>query len=87
MQFYRIGGANAGTNTFGSIVIDILDYQNTNKFKTARGLGGSDNNGNGEIYLTSGLWRDTSAITSVSLFPGVGTTFNQYSSFALYGIN
>ena len=86
MQFYRPAGANAGTNTFGSIVIDILDYQNTNKFKTARGLGGSDNNGNGLIYLTSGLWRNTSAITSLKLFPGVGTNFTQHSHFALYGI-
>ena len=86
MQFYRIGGANAGANTFGAIYIDILDYANTNKFKTARSIGGADNNGSGEIYLMSGLWRDTSAITSLKLSPGVGTIFTQYSQFALYGI-
>ena len=86
MQFYRIAGANAGASTFGAIYIDILDYANTNKFKTARSIGGADNNGSGEIYLTSGLWRSTSAITSLNLYPGVGTNFVQYSSFALYGI-
>ena len=86
MQFYRIGGANAGANTFGAICIDILDYANTNKFKTARSIGGADNNGSGEIYLVSGLWRSTSAITSLKLSPGVGTNFLQYSQFALYGI-
>jgi len=86
MQFYRIAGANAGASIFGAIYIDILDYANTNKFKTARSIGGADNNGSGEIYLTSGLWRSTSAITSLTLYPGVGTNFVQYSSFALYGI-
>lgn len=86
IQFYRIAGANAGTNTFGAIYIDILDYANTNKFKTTRSIGGGENNGSGEIYLTSGLWRSTSAITSLKLFPGVGTAFSQYSSIALYGI-
>jgi len=86
MQFYRIAGANAGANTFGAIYIDILDYANTNKFKTARSIGGADNNGSGEIYLTSGLWRSTSAITSLKLYPGVGTNFTQYTQIALYGI-
>jgi hypothetical protein len=86
MQFYRIAGANAGANIFGAIYIDILDYANTNKFKTARSIGGADNNGSGEIYLMSGLWRSTSAITSLKLLPGVGTNFTQYSQFALYGI-
>lgn len=86
MQFYRLAGANAGSNTFGSIYIDILDYKNTNKFKTARGLGGADNNGSGEIYFMSGLWRSTSAITSIKLYPGVGTNFVANSSFALYGV-
>lgn len=86
IQFYRIAGANAGASTFGAIYIDILDYANTSKFKTARSIGGADNNGSGEIYLTSGLWSSTSAITSLKLYPGVGTNFTQYSHFALYGI-
>jgi hypothetical protein len=40
----------------------------------------------GWITFSSGNWRSTSAITSISLGPTVGTLFSQYSSFALYGI-
>jgi len=36
--------------------------------------------------LHSGLWNDTSAITSLSLTAESSRTFSQYSHFALYGI-
>jgi hypothetical protein len=78
-------GSGAGSNIFGVFVIDILDYKDTNKYKTVRSLGGYDANGSGIVNLYSGSWRSTSAVTSISL-----TTNNdnwvQYSSFALYGI-
>ena len=74
----------AAANIFGAGVIDVLDYQNTNKYKTLRNLGGDDRNGAGSLYFGSGLWRSTSAVTSVKLF-STGT-FATNSSFALYGI-
>ena len=83
----RAGGnteANS-TNIFAVSVIDILDYANTNKYKTLRTLFGSDLNGSGEINFRSGAWMNTNAITSVLLTPSSGN-FAQYSSFALYGI-
>jgi len=79
---------SAGTqiNSVGSVaVIDILDYQNTNKFKTVRSLGGGDNNGNGYANLFSGAWRSTTAIDTINITPQ-SSTWAQYSSFALYGI-
>ena len=83
-------GTTAGAS-FGVIVVDLLDYANTNKYKTIRSLGGVDVNGTvggygGTINLYSTLWQSTSAITSIKLAPLNGTEFNQYSSFALYGI-
>jgi hypothetical protein len=73
-------------NTFAGVVIDILDYTNTNKNKTVRTLSGWDANGDGFIIFRSGLWINTSAISSITI--GMESTFNlaQYSSFALYGI-
>jgi len=79
-------GATAPANTFGSQIIDVLDYLDTNKNKTFRGLSGVDNNGAGEVDFASGLWRSTSAITSLTIKNESGTNFQQYSSFALYGI-
>ena len=80
--------ANSGsgmTSIFGVSVIDILDYANTNKYKTIRTLCGYDSNGDGRIVLSSSNWRSSSAITSVS-FTAANGNFQQYSSFALYGI-
>ena len=66
-------------------VIDILDYQNTNKFKTMRAIAGTDANGSGYAFFTSGLWRSTNAVTSIRLFPSSGS-FSQYTSVQLYGV-
>ena len=73
------------TSTFGAGVIDILDYANTNKYKTVRLLAGYDANGSGLIDLRSNLWMSTSAITQIDFISGNSTNFAQYSTFALYG--
>jgi hypothetical protein len=81
--------SQSASNTFGAGVIDILDYANTNKYKTVRSLVGGDDNGGsgGRIALNSGLWMSTSAITSINISSGGGAeNFQQYSQFALYGI-
>jgi hypothetical protein len=74
------------TSVFGVMVVDILDYANTSKYKTLRSLFGHDRNGTGEVGLDSSLWMNTDAITSISFSIVGGTNFVQYSSFALYGI-
>lgn len=83
--------SSVATSVFGAAIIDILDYANTNKYKTIRALTGVDTNGAasgyaGFVSFVSGGWRNTNAITSIKLYPGIGTTLSQYSSFALYGI-
>jgi hypothetical protein len=77
-----------GSANFGAGVVDILDYANTNKFKTVRSLNGADNNGSGAIYFSSSNWRSTNAITKITLNVDATYTTNyaQYSHFALYGI-
>lgn len=78
--------ASATSGMFGVSVIDILDYSNTNKYKTTRSLTGQDINGGGVCQLFSGNWRNTSAITTITFTPNIGTNMVQYSTFALYGI-
>ncbi len=72
-------------NIFNGFVIDILDYSDTNKFKTARVLQGRDTNGGGTIYFMSGLWRSTSAISSITITSRSGNIASN-STFALYGV-
>ena len=72
-------------NSFGVGVVDILDYADTNKYKTTRTLNGFDGNGTGAVTFNSGSYQSTSAVTSVTFY-SVGTAFAEYSQFALYGI-
>ena len=89
-NWININVGQQDTTYFSVSNIDILDYANTNKYKTSRALTGVDKNGSGSIQLTSGSWRNTAAVTSITITPQSNTTptntFQQYSSIALYGI-
>jgi hypothetical protein len=76
--------SSTASNTFGTGIIDVLDYKDTNKNRVLRSLVGWDGNGDGEISLTSVLQTSTSALSSLTITPT--GSFVQYSSFALYGI-
>ena len=75
-----------GSSGYAGAVLDILDYADTNKYKTMRALGGYDTNGAGYIYLGSALWKSTAAVNSVTITAPASSLWLQYSSFALYGI-
>jgi len=85
IDFNDIASANNTANVFSAFILDILDYADTNKFTTIRGLLGRDFNGSGAIELNSGLYQKTTAISSISFALGAND-FAQYSQFALYGI-
>jgi hypothetical protein len=97
VSFISIGlqpdtGYSSVSSMFSAQVIDILDYANTNKYKTLRNLGGFDSNNTGTNVgidtFYSGLWQSTSAITAIELSSGgsFNRGFTQYTQFALYGI-
>lgn len=76
-----------GSTYPGVMVIDVLDYKNTNKYKTIRSLWGYDVNGGGYVGLSSGSWRNTNAVTTIVFdCTGASQTINTNSHFALYGI-
>jgi hypothetical protein len=78
--------ATSTANTFGSTIVDILDYSSSNKLKTFRCLGGFDLNGSGVAQLWSGLWSGANtAISSIRLNCGTGA-FAQYTRVDIYGI-
>jgi hypothetical protein len=87
-SYFNVQGYRVAASTPNPVVgiVDILDYANTNKAKTARMLSGFDANGSGEVDLNSGLWTSTSAITSILIRLESSGTINQYSQFALYGV-
>ena len=84
--FYNddITADNGNSSTYTAFVIDILNYANTNMYKTIRSLHGFDKNGSGQIKLLSGSWRNTNAITSMTFV--TDNFFKAGSSIALYGV-
>jgi len=83
-QFIIDGGATGNESMFGAGIIDILDFASTTKNKTVRGFTGIKNSSQ-RLALSSGLWRSTSAITSLSLTAAVGN-FSTTTRISLYGI-
>jgi hypothetical protein len=77
-----VGGVSGFPNGyFMAGIVDVLEFANTNKYKTTRALSG----GSSEIDLASGLWRSTSAITSMTVY-FTGTNVDVGSRFSLYGL-
>ena len=81
----RTVGVSTGASTFTAFILDILDYSNTTKYKTAKNLYGWDVNGSGYVGLESAAWMNTAAVTRLDLTPN-SFSFQQYSHVSLYGI-
>jgi len=79
-----IPGATAPGNSFGALVIDILDPFKTTKNTTTRSLSGQAASYS-RIALTSGLWRNTAPITSITL-DDIFANFTANTRFSLYGV-
>jgi hypothetical protein len=73
------------TTEFGTTQIHLMNYSNATTNKTTlcdyRNIGPTY----GEAGAITGLWRNTAAITSITIFPA-SSTFAVGSTFSLYGI-
>jgi len=91
----RVSNQTSGiTNAYGGFtttlggsvqILQFLNYSNTTTYKTI--LSRTNAAGSG-VDATVGLWRSTSAITSIDIGKnsGMGGTFQVGSTFTLYGI-
>jgi hypothetical protein len=80
---------NCGNSNFNNtqpslITVDWFSYAGSTN-KTCLVTASQDRNGSGSVLRTVGLWRSTSAITSVQLFPATGN-FATGTTATLYGI-
>ena len=74
-----IGNTYSGTNT---AITQFMNYANTSTYKTVLSR---QNNAGTLVSAHVGLWRSTSAITTMTLFQTAGS-FVTGSTFTLYGI-
>lgn len=79
---------SVASNIMGVSIIDLHDYTSTTKNKVSRALSGADSNAvdtTFKIVLSSGLWVNTAAITSIDLVSATGN-WTTSTVFSLYGI-
>ena len=81
-QGIYIGEFSATANLGQPSIVQVMSYANTNVNKTVLS---SSCVASAWVTRQVGLWRSTSAITSLSVRAG-GYTFQSGSTFALYGI-
>ena len=86
LQAGEMGNASDTSNTFTSNQTYIANYRvAANKSVSVDAV--TENNGTTAFQvLAAGLWSDTSAITSLSIFPEGGNNFVSGSSATLFGI-
>ena len=82
----EINGATSTANSFSNVEIYIPNYTSSN-YKSLVADGVYENNITEAFQvLCAGLFLNTSPITSLSVYPGGGYNFVQYSTISLYGV-
>lgn len=86
-RFANLGSGGGMDSTYPNVfILDLHDYTSTSRYKTFRGFSGVDTNGGGTVNLTSSLWLNTNAVTSLTISNINGNNFSSTTRFALYGI-
>ena len=83
---YQTPGTGTTANTFGNSEIYIPNYAGSNDKSNSGDTVWEQNGATAYVALNASLWSNSAAITSISLTPQT-TTFAQYSTATLYGIN
>ena len=81
----RITPTDGTANSFGNSAVTIPNYASSNYKSVSIDSVQEENSTESWQTLTSGLWSDTSAISSIQIYAG-STNLEQYSSATLYGI-
>lgn len=72
------------SSAYNATIIDLLDYSSSSKNSTVRFMNGYiSSSGEKQLNFGSGLWNNTSAVTSLLFY---GNTFVSGTRFSLYGV-
>lgn len=76
-------GTSFSSLIFSIGIVNILDYSNTTTYKTSLWRGNSQD---GYVQGNVGVWRSTSAISTIKMSTLSGSNLSAGSNFKLYGI-
>jgi hypothetical protein len=82
---WQLAHENTTVNTPQLLTVDMFSYAGST-FKSCLVERNADFNGSGQVARQVGLWRSTSAITSISLFDPFGNGYGTGTIATLYGI-
>jgi len=82
---YEVSSGTTTANQFNIIRLNVMNYSNSTTYKTL--IGHNDDRAD-VTSVTCGLWRNTNAITSITITPydDNATGFATGCTFTLYGI-
>jgi hypothetical protein len=84
--FSRITNVVYPDTTFNcNIIVNFQNYSNSTTYKTFLSRANKANSDGGAEAI-AGLWRSTSAISTIKVYPSGGATWSTGSTFTLYGI-
>lgn len=87
VRIFFSAGNNGPAGAFSAAIVDILDPFETTKSKVTRSLSGRvPLGGENRVGLSSGLWSNTAAISSMVIAPTSGSSWIAGSRFSLYGL-
>jgi hypothetical protein len=81
----KITESAVGTTNGGLVTVDLISYAGST-YKSVLTTGSQDNNGSGYVVRGVGLWRNTSAITSIKIRTSYDNKMGIGSTATLYGI-
>lgn len=81
-----IAANGATASTFGNLEVYIPNYAGSNNKSWSVDAVNENNATEAYAEFKAVLWSQTTAISSLTLVPLYGTSFNQYSTATLYGI-
>lgn len=81
-----LGSWSTNSGILGIYSFSVMDYANTTTYKTTLNRAGVTNATYNGTDAVVGLWRNTNAITSITLTVRNSGTFASGSTFTLYGI-
>ena len=83
----QVNGSSSTSNTFTNISIYIPSY--TASASKSISVDAVQENNQVEAYMsiTSGVWDNSAAVTSITIDPDGSNTFAQYTTATLYGIS
>ena len=84
------GNPSKSTADYGTSIVDILDYRNTNKNTTIMCINGRLSYDSSAVWssgvaLSGAFWDDTAAVTSIAMTVQNGTNVVRGWSFTVYG--